>query len=193
MMSKDSVKSRLEKGMSFTEFSYQLIQGYDFYWLHKNKNCKVQLGGSDQWGNIVTGTELIRRKGGSDAFACTTPLIKKANGTKFGKKTEDGNVWLDKNRTPYKFYQYWINCSDKDAVSFIKIFHFKIPRRNSSFRKRTLRRSSFKNFAEKKLAEDITIRVHSREDLNAAISGKILFKKGPEVVDDLKQMRIRYF
>ena len=125
MMSKDSVKSRLETGMSFTEFTYQLIQGYDFYWLHQNKNCKVQLGGSDQWGNIVTGTELIRRKGGSNAFACTTPLIKKADGTKFGK-TEDGNVWLDKNKTsPYKFYQYWINCSDEDAVSFIKIFTLK--------------------------------------------------------------------
>ena len=111
MMAKDSVKSRLETGMSFTEFTYQLIQGYDFYWLNNNKNCKVQLGASDQWGNIVTGTELIRRKGGEPAFACTTPLIKKADGTKFGK-TEGGNVWLDKTKTsPYKFVQYWISAS----------------------------------------------------------------------------------
>ena len=125
MMAKDSVKSRLETGMSFTEFTYQLIQGYDFYWLHQNKNCKVQLGGSDQWGNIVTGTELIRRKGGGEAFACTTPLIKKADGSKFGK-TEEGNVWLDKKKTsPYKFYQYWINSSDEDAANYIRIFTLK--------------------------------------------------------------------
>ena len=139
MMSKDSVKSRLETGMSFTEFTYQLIQGYDFYWLHQNKNCKVQLGGSDQWGNIVTGTELIRRKCGSNAFACTTPLIKKADGTKFGK-TEDGNVWLDKNKTsPYKFYQYWINCSDEDAVSFIKIFTLKSQKEIAALEKNILK------------------------------------------------------
>ena len=115
MLSKDSVKSRMETGMSFTEFTYQLVQGYDFYWLYKNKNCKFQLGGSDQWGNIVTGTELIRRKDSGDAFAITTPLIQKADGTKFGK-TEEGNVWLDPKRTsPYKFYQDWINSSDLDA------------------------------------------------------------------------------
>ena len=122
MMAKDSVKSRLETGMSFTEFSYQLVQGYDFWWLYTNKNCKVQLGGSDQWGNIVTGTELIRRKTGGEAFAVTTPLIKKADGTKFGK-TEGGNVWLDKKKTsPYKFYQYWLNASDDDAANYIRIF-----------------------------------------------------------------------
>ncbi|HRP60415.1 MAG TPA: tyrosine--tRNA ligase, partial [Vicingus sp.] len=120
MMAKDSVKSRMETGMSFTEFSYQLVQGYDFYWLWKNKKCTVQLGGSDQWGNIVTGTELIRRKGGGEAFAVTTPLIKKADGTKFGK-SEGGNVWLDKTKTPpYKFYQYWINASDEDASNYIR-------------------------------------------------------------------------
>src|SRR3954467_9903981 len=122
MMSKDSVQKRLETGLSFTEFTYQLVQGYDFYWLNKNKNCKLQMGGSDQWGNIVTGTELIRRKGNGEAYALTTPLIKKADGTKFGK-TEQGNVWLDPKKTsPYHFYQYWLNVSDEDAVSFIKIF-----------------------------------------------------------------------
>src|SRR5450432_2239895 len=124
MMAKDSVKKRLEgtSGMSFTEFSYQLVQGYDFYWLYKNRGCKLQMGGSDQWGNIVTGTELIRRKEGGEAFALTTPLIKKADGTKFGK-TEQGNVWLDPKKTsPYKFYQYWLNASDEDTASFIKIF-----------------------------------------------------------------------
>src|SRR5690606_17922809 len=121
MMSKDSVKTRLESGMSFTEFSYQLVQGYDFYWLNTNKNCKVQLGGSDQWGNIVTGTELIRRMSGNEAFAVTTPLIKKADGTKFGK-TAGGSVWLDPEKTsPYAFYQYWINASDDDAKNYIKI------------------------------------------------------------------------
>ena len=115
MMAKDSVKNRLETGISFTEFSYQLVQAYDFYWLWKNKNCKVQLGGSDQWGNIVSGTELIRRKGGGKAFAVTTPLIQKADGGKFGK-TESGNIWLDKSKTsPYKFYQFWLNSSDEDA------------------------------------------------------------------------------
>ena len=125
MMAKDSVQKRLETGLSFTEFTYQLVQGYDFYWLYENKNCKVQLGGSDQWGNIVTGTELIRRKAQGEAFAITTPLIKKADGTKFGK-TEEGNVWLDPERTsPYKFYQYWLNASDEDAANYIRIFTLK--------------------------------------------------------------------
>ncbi len=129
MMAKDSVKSRLESGMSFTEFSYQLVQGYDFYWLWKNKNCKVQLGGSDQWGNIVTGTELIRRKGEGKAFPVTTPLIKKADGGKFGK-TEEGNVWLDKNKTStYKFYQFWLNSSDEDAKNILKFSHLKLKKR----------------------------------------------------------------
>ncbi|HQW43450.1 MAG: tyrosine--tRNA ligase [Chitinophagaceae bacterium] len=126
MMSKDSVKKRLEgeTGMSFTEFTYQLVQGYDFYWLYQNKNCKLQMGGSDQWGNIVTGTELIRRKVGGEAFAFTCPLITKADGGKFGK-TESGNVWLDPVRTtPYQFYQFWLNASDADAEKWIKIFTF---------------------------------------------------------------------
>src|SRR5665213_3261569 len=122
MLAKDSVKSRLENGMSFTEFSYQLVQGYDFYWLWKNKNVKLQMGGSDQWGNIVTGTELIRRKDSGEAFAIVTPLIKKADGAKFGK-TESGNVWLDASKTsPYKFYQFWLNASDEDAKTYIRIF-----------------------------------------------------------------------
>ena len=126
MMSKDSVKKRLEgeTGMSFTEFTYQLVQGYDFYWLYKNKNCKLQMGGSDQWGNIVTGTELIRRKDGGEAFAFTCPLVTKADGSKFGK-TEKGNVWLDPQKTsPYQFYQFWLNASDEDAEKLIKLFTF---------------------------------------------------------------------
>src|ERR1041384_5886110 len=127
MMAKDSVKNRLDRsdvGLSFTEFSYQLVQGYDFYWLYKNRNCKLQMGGSDQWGNIVTGTELIRRRSGGEAFAFTCPLITKADGGKFGK-TEKGNVWLDPQRTtPFQFYQFWLNSSDEDALKWIKIFTF---------------------------------------------------------------------
>ena len=128
MMAKDSVKKRLnpdaKAGMSFTEFTYQLVQGYDFYWLNQNMNCKLQMGGSDQWGNITTGTELIRRKSDGEAFALTIPLIKKADGTKFGK-TESGNVWLDPNLTsPYKFYQFWLNTTDEDAENYIRIFTF---------------------------------------------------------------------
>jgi tyrosyl-tRNA synthetase len=125
MMSKDSVKNRLENGMSFTEFSYQLVQGYDFYYLWKNQGVKLQLGGSDQWGNIVTGTELIRKKGEGEAYAITTQLIKKADGTKFGK-TESGNIWLDANKTsPYKFYQFWLNASDADVKNWIRVFSMK--------------------------------------------------------------------
>jgi tyrosyl-tRNA synthetase len=125
MMSKDSVKKRLETGISFTEFSYQLLQGYDFYHLHKEKNCVLQMGGSDQWGNIVTGTELIRRKSGGEAFALTTPLMTKADGSKFGK-SEDGNVWLDPEMTsPYKFYQFWLNSSDEDVKKLIRVFTLK--------------------------------------------------------------------
>ena len=132
MMAKDSVKKRLEgeSGMSFTEFTYQLVQGYDFYWLYKNKNCKLQMGGSDQWGNIVTGTELIRRKTGGEAFAFTCPLITKADGGKFGK-TEKGNIWLDAKKTsPYQFYQFWLNAADEDAERYLKTFTFLAKRRN---------------------------------------------------------------
>ena len=186
MIAKDSVKSRLDTGMSFTEFTYQLVQGYDFYWLWKNKNCKVQLGGSDQWGNIVTGTELIRRKEGGESFAITTPLIKKADGDKFGK-TEDGNVWLDKKKTStYKFYQFWLNTSDEDAKNYIKIFTLKtedevnkiIDEHNQAANLRIL---------QKKLAEDITARVHSELELDMAIkASSILFSKSTS--EDLKSL-----
>ena len=169
MMAKDSVKSRLETGMSFTEFSYQLVQGYDFYYLNTHKNCIVQLGGSDQWGNIVTGTELIRRKGGGEAFAVTTPLIKKADGTKFGK-TEGGNVWLDAEKTsPYEFYQYWFNASDEDAEKYIKIFTLK-----SQEEIETLitehKEAEYLRKLQKELAADITRRVHSEDALTEAIA-----------------------
>ena len=186
MMAKDSVKSRLETGMSFTEFTYQLIQGYDFYWLNKNKNCKVQLGGSDQWGNIVTGTELIRRKGGEPAFACTTPLIKKADGTKFGK-TEDGNVWLDKAKTsPYKFVQYWISASDEDASNYIRIFTLKTKEEIERIEKAHDENRGARLLQEE-LAKDITSRVHSLADYEAAISAsKVLFMKGDTAVEALK-------
>lgn len=177
MMSKDSVQSRLESGLSFTEFSYQLVQGYDFYWLWKNKNVSVQLGGSDQWGNIVTGTELIRRIGGGEAFAITTPLIKKADGTKFGK-TAGGNVWLDKERTsPYKFYQYWLNASDEDASKYIRIFTLKTKEEIEAIEKEHIEAPHLR-VLQKALAEDITIRVHGQEDLETAISASnILFGK----------------
>ncbi len=177
MMAKDSVKSRLETGLSFTEFSYQLVQGYDFYHLYKNKNCKIQLGGSDQWGNIVTGTELIRRMDNGTAFAITTPLIKKADGTKFGK-TEGGNVWLDKKRTsPYKFYQYWINSSDEDAKNYIRIFTLKSREEIETLEKEH-EEAPHLRLLQKALAEDVTSRVHSREELDKAIhASKILFGK----------------
>ncbi|VAW20886.1 Tyrosyl-tRNA synthetase [hydrothermal vent metagenome] len=178
MMAKDSVKSRLETGMSFTEFSYQLIQGYDFYWLNQHKNCTVQLGGSDQWGNIVTGTELIRRKAGKEAFAITTPLIKKADGGKFGK-TEGGNVWLDKKKTsPYKFYQYWINASDEDASKYIRIFTL-LSKEEVEAIEKSHSQAPHLRILQKELAKDVTIRVHSEEDFNAAVeASQILFGKG---------------
>ena len=179
--------------MSFTEFSYQLVQGYDFFWLNKNKNCKVQLGGSDQWGNIVTGTELIRRMGGSDAFAVTTPLIKKADGSKFGK-TEGGNVWLDSDKTsPYKFYQYWINASDEDAAKYIRIFTLKTKEEIETLEKEHAEAPHLR-VLQKALADDITIRVHSKEDLEAAINAsEILFLKGEEAVEGLKSLSEQIF
>lgn len=178
MLAKDSVKNRLENGMSFTEFSYQLVQGYDFYYLWKNKNIKLQMGGSDQWGNIVTGTELIRRKDGGDAYALTTPLIKKADGTKFGK-SESGNVWLDKAKTsPYKFYQFWLNASDEDVKNYIRIF--------TLFTKDEIEQLEAEHataphlrILQKALAKDITTRVHSEADYIAAVeASEILFGKG---------------
>jgi tyrosyl-tRNA synthetase len=184
MIAKDSVKSRLETGMSFTEFTYQLVQGYDFYWLWKNKNCKVQLGGSDQWGNIVTGTELIRRKESGEAFAVTTPLIKKADGGKFGK-TEEGNVWLDKNKTStYKFYQFWLNSSDEDAKKYIKIFTLKTEKEIDGIIKKHAISPNLR-LLQKELAKDITIRVHGQLDLDMALkASSILF--GKSTSEDLK-------
>ena len=186
MMAKDSVKSRLETGLSFTEFSYQLVQGFDFYWLWKNKQCKVQLGGSDQWGNIVTGTELIRRKSGGEAFAVTTPLIKKSDGGKFGK-TEEGNVWLDKTKTStYKFYQFWLNSSDDDAKNYIKIFTLKSKEEISILIKEHNQAPHLRSL-QKKIAEEITIRVHGKKELeNAILASNILF--GKSTSDDLKKL-----
>jgi len=175
MMSKDSVQKRLESGISFTEFSYQLVQGYDFYWLYTNKNCKLQMGGSDQWGNIVTGTELIRRKSSGDAYALTTKLITKADGTKFGK-TEGGNIWLDPQKTsPYKFYQYWLNTSDEDAINFIKIFTQFGREETNALIEEHLKAPHLRKL-QQALAKEITARVHSKADLESALSASnILF------------------
>ena len=193
MMAKESVKKRLETGISFTEFTYQLVQGYDFYWLYKNHQCKVQMGGSDQWGNIVTGTELIRRMDGGSAYAITSPLIQKADGSKFGK-TEEGNVWLDPKKTsPYKFYQYWINSSDEDAKNYIKIFTLKskdevetlIEEHNLNPGQRIL---------QKELAKSLTELVHGEENYNAAVeASSILFKKGDAAVEALKGLSSSLF
>jgi tyrosyl-tRNA synthetase len=184
MMAKDSVKKRLETGLSFTEFSYQLVQGYDFYFLNQHKNCVIQLGGSDQWGNIVTGTELIRRKSGGEAYAVTTPLIKKADGTKFGK-TESGNVWLDPAKTSaYDFYQFWLNASDIDASNFIRIFTLKSKIEVESLEKMHAETPHLR-VLQKALAEDITIRVHGEEALKKAIAASnILF--GKSSAEDLR-------
>jgi len=181
MMAKDSVKKRFNgegDGMSFTEFSYQLVQGYDFLHLYQTQNCKVQMGGSDQWGNITTGTELIRRMLNGEAYALTCPLITKADGGKFGK-TEKGNVWLDPARTsPYAFYQFWLNCSDDDSKRYIRIF--------THFTKEEIEEMERQHDAEphlrvlqKALAKDLTVRVHSQEDYDAAVNASdILFGKG---------------
>ena len=180
MMAKDSVKKRLEgeTGMSFTEFSYQLVQGYDFYYLWKEKNCQVQMGGSDQWGNIVTGTELIRRKAAGNAFAITTPLIKKADGTKFGK-TESGAVWLDPAKTsPYKFYQFWLNTTDSDAKSWIRIFTLKSESEIKELEKEHDLAPHLR-ILQKALAEEITIRTHSFDALQTALkTSDFLFGNG---------------
>jgi len=181
MIAKESVKKRLSKdstvGMSFTEFSYQLIQAYDFYHLFSEKNCKVQMGGSDQWGNITSGVELIRKKSGEKAYALTCPLITKADGTKFGK-TEDGNVWLDRNKTsPYKFYQYWLNVSDADAKKYIKIFTFYSENEIEEYIK-THDEAPHQRFLQKTIANYLTKLVHSEEDLDKSIkASNILFGK----------------
>jgi tyrosyl-tRNA synthetase len=186
MMSKDSVQKRLESGLSFTEFTYQLVQGYDFYWLNQHKNCKVQMGGSDQWGNIVTGTELIRRKTDSEAYAITTKLITKADGTKFGK-TEGGNIWLDAKKTsPYKFYQYWMNVSDEDAISFIKIFT-QFSRADIDALIAEHRAAAHLRKLQQVLAKDITIRVHSSIEYEKAVkASNILF--GNATTEELQSL-----
>lgn len=186
MLAKDSVKNRIETGMSFTEFSYQLVQGYDFYWLWKNKGVKLQLGGSDQWGNIVTGTELIRRMAQGDAYAMTTPLITKADGTKFGK-SEGGNVWLDPEKTsPYKFYQYWINSSDEDVVKYIKIFSVKEQKEIDALINQHEEAPHLRTL-QKALADEVTERVHSKADLDTAIrASSILF--GSSTTEDLASL-----
>ncbi len=186
MMAKDSVKNRLESGMSFTEFTYQLVQGYDFYHLYEQHGCKIQMGGSDQWGNIVTGTELIRRKAQGEAFAVTAPLIKKADGTKFGK-SEGGNVWLDKEKTsPYKFYQYWLNSSDEDAANFIRIFTL-LPKEEIEALETQHNEAPHQRLLQKTLAADITKRIHSQADLQMAINASnILF--GKSTAEDLETL-----
>ncbi len=180
MMAKDSVKKRLETGISFTEFTYQLVQGFDFLHLYQTKNCKLQMGGSDQWGNITTGTELIRRKTGGEAFALTCPLITKTDGGKFGK-TEQGNVWLDARYTsPYHFYQFWFNCSDVDTQKYIKIF--------TLFSKKEIEalieehhKAPHLRLLQRELAKDITVRVHGQQEYDDAVeASEILFGKGTE-------------
>ena len=193
MMAKDSVKKRIEgdTGMSFTEFTYQLVQGYDFYWLYQNKNCKLQMGGSDQWGNITTGTELIRRKTGGEAFAFTCPLITKADGGKFGK-TEKGNVWLDAKKTsPYQFYQFWLNASDEDATKWIKIFTLLDPTTIDGLIAEHATAPQLRTL-QKALAAALTKFVHSEEDLNFAISAtEILFGNATtEVLKSLNETQL---
>jgi len=178
MMSKDSVKKRLETGISFTEFTYQLVQGYDFLELYNTKNCKLQMGGSDQWGNITTGTELIRRKTGGEAFALTCPLITKADGGKFGK-TEKGNIWLDPEKTsPYAFYQFWLNCSDEDSKKYIRIFTL-FSQQEISNLELEHEQAPHMRALQKALARDLTLRVHGEAEYEQAVqASEILFGKG---------------
>ena len=188
MMAKDSVRKRLEgeSGMSFTEFTYQLVQGYDFYWLNKNKNCKFQFGGSDQWGNIVTGTELIRRKSGTEAFAFTCPLLTKSDGGKFGK-TEKGNVWLSADKTsPYSFYQFWVNTADLDAERFLKIFTFLSKEEIADLVSQHAGNES-QRILQKRLAKEVTCLVHSRKDYEFAVkASSILFSN--DTAQTLKEL-----
>lgn len=195
MMNKESVRKRIESesGISFTEFTYQLIQGYDFYWLYQNKNCKLQMGGSDQWGNITTGTELIRRKTGGEAFAFTCPLLTKADGGKFGK-TESGNVWLDPEKTsPYHFYQFWLNAADADAEKWIKIFTFLLQDEINHLIKEQHKDPS-QRILQKKLAQELTVFVHGEEGYQKAMetTGKLFSQKNASAETltekDLKSM-----
>ena len=195
MMGKESVKKRISKdttqGMSFTEFTYQLIQGYDFLHLYKEMNCLLQMGGSDQWGNITTGTELIRRKENKKAFAMTCPLIKKSDGSKFGK-SEGGNIWLDKDKTSvYKFYQYWLNISDEDAINYIKVFTF-LSKENVDDIIEEHNEDRSRRLLQNKIAEIVTIMVHSEQDLNNAIkASKVLFGKSSK--EDLESLDEKTF
>jgi tyrosyl-tRNA synthetase len=195
MMAKDSVKRRISgddrEGMSFTEFTYQLIQGYDFWWLYKNKGVKLQMGGSDQWGNITTGTELIRRREGGEAFALTMPLIKKADGTKFGK-TESGNLWLDPARTsPYEFYQFWLNASDEDVGSFVRIFT-RLDRATIEGLETEHATAPQNRLLQKTLAKDITARIHGQHNVEVALAATdVLFGKG--AIDQLKALTEEQF
>jgi tyrosyl-tRNA synthetase len=186
MMSKDSVKKRLETGISFTEFSYQLVQGYDFLELYNTKNCKLQMGGSDQWGNITTGTELIRRKTGGEAFALTCPLITKADGGKFGK-TEKGNIWLDPEKTsPYAFYQFWLNCSDEDSKKYIRIFTL-FTREEIDVLEMEHEQAPHLRALQKALTRDLTLRVHGESEYDQAVqASEILFGKG--TTETLRQL-----
>jgi tyrosyl-tRNA synthetase len=191
MLAKDSVQSRLENGISFAEFSYQLLQGYDFYWLWKNKNCKLQMGGSDQWGNIVTGTELIRRMENGNAFALTIPLVTKSDGTKFGK-TESGTIWLDAKRTsPYKFYQFWLNVSDEDATKYLHLFTDLNQDEIISLETKHVSAPHLREI-QKALAKELTCLVHSQDDYQFALkASEILFGNAPE--DSLKNLSAAQF
>ena len=190
MLSKDSVQKRLESGMSFTEFTYQLVQGYDFYYLFTEMGVTCQMGGSDQWGNIVTGTELIRKKNGGDAFEFTAPLIKKADGGKFGK-TESGNVCLDRTETsPYKFYQFWLNTSDEDAERYIKIFTFIEPADIESLLQEH-KQAEHLRLLQKRLAKELTTMVHSEADYDAAVqASQILFSNNLEALKQLNEEQL---
>jgi tyrosyl-tRNA synthetase len=190
MMAKDSVKNRLENGMSFTEFSYQLLQAYDFYYLYKHKNCKLQMGGSDQWGNITSGTELVRRKASGEAYGITTQLIKKADGTKFGK-TESGNIWLDRTKTsPYKFYQFWINTTDVDAKNWIKVFTF-LSKEEVETLTAEHEKDPGKRVLQKALARELTVIVHGEEDHAAAVEASAILFNG--TISDLSNLNDELF
>jgi len=190
MMAKDSVKNRLETGMSFTEFSYQLLQAFDFYKLNETVNCKLQMGGSDQWGNITSGTELIRRKSGGEAYALTTQLIRKADGTKFGK-TESGSVWLDRTKTsPYRFYQFWINTSDSDAKNWIKIFTF-FTREETESMIIEHEKDPGKRILQKTLAKELTTLVHSESDYTSAVETSAVLFNG--TINDLANLNDELF
>jgi tyrosyl-tRNA synthetase len=191
MLAKDSVQSRLESGMSFTEFTYQLVQGYDFLHLYREKKCLLQMGGSDQWGNIVTGTELIRRMDQGEAYAVTAPLLKKSDGSKFGK-SEEGNVWLDRNKTsPYKFYQFWLNQADEDAPKLVKIFSLKEEEEINTIINEHQQAPHLRKL-QTELAEELTERVHSREDLESAReASRILF--GKSTTEELARLNEQTF